>query len=329
MWTTIHRKFVAGESLASYSRTLPGSTKIAGLVDLTILCVSLQIFVIPVAVAIWIAVQSHSIAGSDGLFPAYLISIFLLTISVAKSTVYGPRISSKLSQTVGFVALTLSNLYVNNLLALITLIASQLFLFYDLSQSSILRRIENGPPTSATFGYLRPYPILFMLRLQCTILYRQYLLATLSRTSIAIFPQFAACWLIFSAGKHQDARVFLIFCCGFTTAVMSGFYFTFFEARKNMRPFIRSLPLGPMRVALAENMWVVSATAAVFLMTFSALCFVEDADSILRRDFLSASAYSLLWLPLLGLDFIQQHKDAILIKFTIIAASLIIAFNLC
>jgi hypothetical protein len=54
-WTSIHGPFIRGGALARYSRSLPLPRPALKLVDLSVLGLSMPVFLLPLLVALWIA----------------------------------------------------------------------------------------------------------------------------------------------------------------------------------------------------------------------------------------------------------------------------------
>lgn len=165
---------------------------------------------------------------------------------------------------------------------------------------------------------------LFLLRLQCIVLARRHLHATVPRLALAIAILAASLWMVFGVGKFAESSSFVKVGCWLGIAVMSGFYYLFWTTRQPLHPFLASLPHGTLRMLLSEQLLVLGATCLLFAGAWAA-CLLQPAHGeLVAGQMLRHGAASLAVLPVLGLPIIQRHQDGMLLKVAILVASFLI-----
>lgn len=327
IWASIHRELIRGGALATYSRSLPLTERTSALVDMSMLYVSLQIFLLPYAVALWIATRCGNLRGADGRFCLYLALLAALTVLVARSTVFGPTLRTRCVQAGGVASLVFSQQLPGGMLSLAPLWAALLVCSADAATPPRRRTSSGNGSASGAASLRQPRPALPLLRLACALLFHRHRHAAAMRLLLATLPQLACWWLIIRAGKTADAQVFIQLACAMTTCLTAGFFYTFAIARQTLQPYLRSIAFGAMRMTVAEHLLVVAATGALFGVFLLVLAVALGTQATATVALLRASLYWLAWLPLLGVPLIQRHKDGTLIKFALVIVALLIVFK--
>ena len=320
-WTRIHRGFIGGGALAAFTRSLPQAVRAGPLVNAAMLCVGLQVFLLPAALAAWTVATGAGGAGQwFGLRAALLAAMTLGVAQWASSQV--ARITGAVL-AVGFAALIGLGRYgafEPAILALMTLLAA----------GAVLRDMLRPPPAADTGPALAvaggpPLPgMLFLVALQARMLARAHLHAALPRIGLAIAVQVACLWMIFGVGKIGEAASFVKVCCWITVAILSGFHFLFWSARQPLQPYLASLPHGLLRMALSEQLLVLAATLTVFAGAYGACLLQPGQGAAVAALVLRHGAASLVALPLLGLPIIQRHQDGHLLKVAILVVTFLL-----
>jgi Na+-driven multidrug efflux pump len=124
--------------------------------------------------------------------------------------------------------------------------------------------------------------------------------------------------MIFGAGKLAEAAAFIKVGCWITVGAMAGLFYLFWTVRQPLQPFLRSLPHGPLRMALSEQLLVALLTVTVFAGAYGACLLQAEQGEIVAALVLRHGAASLVLLPLLALPIIQSHKDGHLLKIAVL-----------
>ena len=325
-WAGVHRGFVRGGAFAAFSRSLPLPPHSAALVDLGMLGVSLQIFLLPFCIAIWLAWDAGNPAGADGRFWLYLPLLAVLTVSVAKAVVFGSDRRARLVLAGTFAALMFAGQLPAGFFPSAGVAAVLCFCAREALRPAA--RVWRHAPAArkdapSTLPGLPP-----VLRLYHGLLVRRQPQANLLRLVLAALPQAAAWWMVVYAGKSDDARAFVQLACALSAALVSGFFYTFYEAGLSFQPYLRSIAHGEWRLRLAGCLLVLAATGALFAASLFAFAAALGADHAATVSLAYAAAYWLAWIPLLGLPVIQHHKNGIVLKSALVIAALIIVFKL-
>ena len=323
-WTSVHRPFIRGGALARYSRSLPLPRHTPRLVDLSILGLSLPVFLVPLCVALWIAGRSGQAFGVDGRFPLYLLLFAALTIATAQAVAFGPSVRARLSAGATLAALVAAP-WLPYLLLVPTAMAALAAAAFACMADSPARAQGAARAGKERSG---PVRLLILLRVQGALLFHRHRYDAGMRLLLAGLPQLAAWWMIVYAGKVEEARGFLHVGCALTLCFTSGYFYTLHVGGQSLAPWLRSMPFGRLRMALASQLLVLAATALLFGATLAALAVAFGARHAATIDMARAAAYWLAWLPALGLPAITRHKDGKLFTYALVAAALIIAFNL-
>lgn len=315
VWVRVHRTFVAGGALAGFVRSLPGAVGAGPFVDAAMLLVSLQIFLVPIGLAVWTVARG---GGSDGLFAAQALLLAVLTLGAARLAMGGAGRLAWVLHAAGFVTLCGAAGPVSLWLAAVVTGAVV---------TRMLVRAEHGLRAgrmAATGRSPDSASALFLLRLQCIVLARRHLHATLPRLALAAGIMAASLWMVFGVGKLAESGAFVQVGCWLAIAVMSGFYYLFWTTRQPLQPFLASLPRGAMRMALSEHLVVLGASGLLFAGAWAA-CLMQPAHGdLVAAQLLRHGVAALAVLPLLGLPFLQRHQDGVLIKVAILVASFLL-----
>lgn len=321
-WTSIHGPFIRGGALARYSRSLPLPRPVQRLVDLSVLGLALPVFLLPFAVALWIAGRSEHALGVDERFPLYLLLYAALTIATARAVAFGPQARARLGAGAVLAILVGAPWLHSFLLAPAALAALAATVYACMAESDA--PLERAPCTEGA----PPWRPLILLRVQAALLLEQHRYDAAMRLLLAGLPQLAAWWMIVHANKVEEARAFLHVGCALSICFSSGYFYTLHQGGLVLAPLLRSMPFARLRMVLAAQWLVLGLTALLFGATLAALAWQFGAQHAATLSMAGAGAYWLAWLPLLGLPVLQRHKDANLAKFALVAAALLIAFNL-
>ncbi len=186
------------------------------------------------------------------------------------------------------------------------------------------RRDATGPQAAAASRAPDGARFLFLLRLQCIVLARRHLHATVPRLALAIAILAASLWMVFGVGKLAESASFVKVGCWLVIAVMSGFHYLFWTTRQPLQPFLASLPHGTLRMLLSEQLLVLGATVVLFAGAWAA-CLLQPAHGeLVAGQMLRHGVASLAVLPVLGLPIIQRHQDGMLLKVAILVASFLL-----
>lgn len=315
VWVRVHRSFIAGGALAGFVRSLPGAVRAGPFVDAAMLLVSLQVFLVPAGLAAWTVARG---GGSGALFAAQALLLAVLTLGVARLAMGGAGRLAWALHVLCFAALC--GLAEPVGVSLAALVIGAAVARMAVRADTVLRvgrpRAAGRSPDGAT--------ALFLLRLQCIVLARRHLHATLPRLALAAGIMAASLWMVFGAGKLAESGAFVKVGCWLAIAVMSGFYYLFWTTRQPLQPFLASLPRGAMRMALSEHLMVLGASGLLFAGAWAACLLQPDHGVPVAAQLLRHGAAALAVLPLLGLPFLQRHQDGVLIKVAILVASFLL-----
>lgn len=320
-WTSVHRAFIRGGALARYSRSLPLPPRTLQLVDLAMLGLSLPVFLVPFGAALWVAGRSQGALGVDGRFPLYLLLYAALTIATALAVAFGLRPRARLLAG-GLPALLVAAPWLPSLLLVPVAVAAL--------AATVYACMEDGPAPAqgaARTGKGRPVRLPILLRVQAALLFHRHRYDAGMRLLLSALPLLAAWWMIVYAGKVEEARAFLHVGCALTVASTAGYFYTLHLGGQSLAPWLRSMPYGRLRMALAAQGLVLGATAALFAATYGALAWTFGARHAVALDMARAAAWWLAWLVPLGLPLLQRNRNGSLFKFALVVAALILAFN--
>lgn len=320
VWVRVHRGFIAGGALAVYARSLPGAVRAGPWVDAAMLLAGLQVFLLPVGLAVWTVARG---GGAGWTFATHAALLAVLTLGAARLAMGGAGRRAWLLLLAGFAVLcgagllgSLEGVFASS--AALALIAG---LPRSVTATHAVARPRRAGPAAP--GPHRAGP-LFLLRLQWIVLARRHLHATLPRLALAAAILAASLWMIFGVGKFAESAAFVKVGCWLAIAVMSGFYYLFWTTRQPLQPFLSSLPHGALRMALSEQLLVLGATSLLFAAAWTA-CLLQGAHGgVVAAQLLRHGAGALAVLPLLGLPLLQRHQDGILIKVAILVASFLV-----
>jgi hypothetical protein len=315
VWVRVHRPFVAGGALAAFARSLPGAVRAGPFVDAVMLFVSLQVFLVPIGLAAWTVARG---GGSDVLFAAQALLLAVLTLGVARLAMGGAGRLAWVLHVAGFVALCGGPGALGISIAAVVTGAAVTRMLASAHTVLRLGRVQAaGRSPSGTSA-------LFLLRLQCIVLARRHLHATVPRLALAVGIMTASLWMVFGVGKLAESSAFVKVGCWLAVSVMSGFYYLFWTTRQPLQPFLASLPCGAMRMALSEHLLVLGASGLLFAGAWAA-CLMQPAHGdLVAAQLLRHGAAALAVLPLLGLPILQRHQDGVLIKVAILVASFLL-----
>lgn len=315
VWVRVHRPFVAGGALAGFVRSLPGAVRAGPFVDAAMLLVSLEVFLVPVGLAAWTVARG---GGGDALFAAQALLLAVLTLGVARLAMGGAGRLAWVLHAASFAALCGGSGPVSMSIAAVVTGAAVTRMLA--SAHTVLR----AGRVQATGRSPNGASALFLLRLQCIVLARRHLHATLPRLALAVGIMAASLWMVFGVGKLAESSAFVKVGCWLAIAVMSGFYYLFWTTRQPLQPFLTSLPRGAMRMALSEHLLVLGASGLLFGGAWAA-CLMQPAHGdLVAAQLLRHGAAALAVLPLLGLPLIQRHQDGMLIKVAVLVASFLL-----
>ena len=322
-WTSVHRAFIRGGALARYSRSLPLPRRTLQLVDLAMLGLSMPVLLVPFGVALWVAGRSEAALGIDGRFPLYLLLFGALTIATALLVAFGMRPRARLCAG-ALLATLVGAPWLPSLLLVPAAIAA--------IAATVYACMEDAPPplqgaALAGEGKRRPMRLLILLRVQAALLFHRHRYDAGMRLLLSGLPLLAAWWMIVYAGKVDEARAFLHVGCALTVSSTAGYFYTLHVGGQSLAPWLRSIPFGRLRMALAAQLLVSAVTAALFAATFGALAWTFGARHAVALDMAGAAAWWLAWLVPLGLPLLQRNANGSLFKFALVVAALIIVFN--
>lgn len=319
-WTAAHGAPIRGGALARYCHSLPLARRTHRLVDLSILGLALPVFLLPFAVALWIAIRAGDALGADGRFPVYLLLFASLTLTTAQAVAFGPQARTRLVAGATLAALVGAPWLPAPLLAPLAVAA--------LAGVALACTGERPAPGHAAGGRAPPLRVPVLLRIQAGVLLHRHRHEGAMRLLLSSLPQLAAWWMIVYADKGAQAWGFLHVGCAFTVCLTSGWFHTLHVAAGSLRPWLRSMPYGLLRMTLAAHLLVLALSLLLFGATLAALASSFGPRHGVTLAMAQVGAYWLAWLPLLGLPFIQRHKDGVLFKFALVAVALLIAFHL-
>ena len=313
LWARVHRSFVRGAGFAVFARSASHGHYLAPRLDMALLLVALQWFIVPFAIAAGVVLAAG--AGTVLFWGAFLV-ILLLTIAAARAVVFGAGRASRL-RLLAVPALLAAAPLADGwpLVACLALLARELARPAPARAST---RRDDGAS-----GRLRGPGPWFLFQLHGRALWRSHLHVALPRIGAALFLH-ALCWaMVHLFGKEQDAAGFVTLACCASAYLLAGLYYAFWQARQPLQPFLRSLPFGTAKTMVAEHLVVLGAGAAVFGLAWLAHAQVagslDVATVLLRR-----AGWSLMLLALLGAPILQRHQYGVAMKVALCAASLIL-----
>ena len=175
-------------------------------------------------------------AGTVLFWGAFLV-ILLLTIAAARAVVFGAGRASRL-RLLAVPALLAAAPLADGwpLVACLALLARELARPAP-ARASTRRDAGAG-------GRLRGPGPWFLFQLHGRALWRSHLHVALPRIGAALFLH-ALCWaMIHLFGKEHDAAGFVTLACCASAYLLAGLYYAFWQARRPLQPFLRSLPFG-------------------------------------------------------------------------------------
>lgn len=315
-WSSIHRDAVRGGGLADYAASLPLPPWTTGLVDLALLAAALQVFLLPLGAAAFLAARAGDLGGADGRFPCYLALLAILTVVAARATVFGWTAAARICLPAGIAVLAGAPL-LPRWTACGMVAAAVLASVGVLAQAPGAPVLRDGGSGAGTGLWL-------LLRLQGTLLLRHGH-ATGLRLAAAALPLGGALWLVVIVGNHADARVLLHLACALATGLMAGFFTAFVTGRAPLHAYLRALPFALARLALAEHLLILAGTGLLFGAAWAVLAAASGPGTALADTMLRAGLYWLAWLPLFGLPVIVRHRDGVLFKIALAVPALVIA----
>jgi len=319
-WTGIHAPFIRGGALARYSRSLPLPRHTLRLVDLAVLGLALPVLALPFAVALWTAWHSAQPFGADGRFPLYLLLFAALTLTTALAVAFGAAPRARRLAGASLTLLAAAPWLPPLLLAPAALAALAAIGFACCAEGH-----ASTHGTAPAFGrLLRRVPVPILLRAQAGLLFHHHRHDSSVRLLLAGLPLLAAWWMIVYAGKVEEACGFLHVACALSVCIGSGYFYTLHVGGQGLTAWLRSMPFGGLRLALASQLLVLGAMAVLFGGAYAALALAFGLDHAVARAMAWAAAWWLPWLALLGLPTLQRHKDGNLFKYALVAAALTI-----
>ncbi|VXB83743.1 hypothetical protein [Massilia sp. 9I] len=320
VWVRIHRGFIAGGPLASFTRSLPLGVGTAPLVDAAMLLVGLQVFLVPVGLSVWTVATEPGGAGHWFGLRAALLVVLSLHAAHAAATRVAPR--AVLIPALGFVALAGAGL--GGMLEPAILCAALLA-----AGAGLAGRLAAAPALDADGRAASPSSLRlggwgFLLAWQLSLLARRHAHAALPRLGLAIGIQAASLWMIFGVGKLAESSAFLKVGCWLSAATMSGFFYLFWTTRQPLQAWQRSLRYGALRMALAEQACVLGATALLFAGAYAACLLQPGQGGIVGAQLVKHAAGAIFTLALLGAPIIQRHQDGILIKIALLVVTFLL-----
>lgn len=318
LWARIHRGFIAGGALAAYARSLPLAPGTLRLVDAAMLLVSLQVFLVPAALAAWtVATQGAGMAWF-GLRAGLLAALSVLAAHAAASRAT-PRALALFGA--GYLALAGAGGYgalepVVLGLALAGVLAGLVrALAADPQPREAGRARRAGGPKLGG--------MVFLVAWQLAVA-RRHAHAALPRIALAASLQAACLWMIFGAGKLAESAAFLKVGCWFSAAILSGLFYLFHTARAQLGGWLRSLAYGTLRIAAAEQLCVLGLYALILAAAYAACLLQPGQGGAVAGQLLRHGAGGLATLALLGAPIIQRHQDGILLKVAVLVATFLI-----
>ena len=323
-WTAIHRKGVSGDHFWTYSQSLALSRYLRQSVNLMILFVCLSIFWIVIGFASFRTLLSSHPSGVDGNFWVYIFLFLLLTLSVANIAAFSTTLGVQASHVVASLALVLVPALIDDRFAGATLVLFFPILlrhiFSPVSASAIPSLVQRTVP-----GYARRYPGFVLAGIQGRVLL-QHMHAVLPRIAAAGLISVLSHWLIGIPGKlDDDRRIFFHIACAASIAILSGLYFLQSSARMKIDSWLSTTALGYIRWKLVENAIVGGIVGAVFLPSYV----IHQVNSSFDPYYLLKTyLFYLTLLPILGVDWITRHQNAMLIKLAIVVFAFILGTNI-
>lgn len=325
VWATMHRPFIQGGQLAQFVRSLSISEGALRLADIAMLVAGMAIFAVPVAVAIWTALQAEQSAGADGRFWFYLPLLAMLTLSLAREAVYGaaPRVRQIQLLTL-FVLLSPPALaaVVRHELVLCLLSAA-------LAASLFRARKKPGTVGSPFLHWLEKLggypPLVFLLTNFRRFLHTQWH-DSVSRILWSIMPLAFSWWMIHVVGKQGDAPMFVHFALGCFIGILSGSYRALLGGRLLLTTYARSIGHGVRALALADHVLMVTLAASILVPWL--LLFALNTDLFSGLYLVKLFVFYTTLLVLLGMPWVQLHQRTVFVKFAIATLGMLIAGTL-
>lgn len=318
LWARIHRGFIAGGALAAYARSLPLAPRTLRQVDAAMLLVSLQVLLVPAGLAAW-QVATHE--GGAAWFPLRAVLLALLSLGAAQAAAMRPSALSLATLCAGYVLLAGAGAY--GPFEPLVLALGSAGMLAGLRSALAADPAPIAPGRTRRAGGTRSGGMRFLLAWQARVLVRGHAHAALPRIAFGTSLLAACLWMIFSVGKLAESSAFLKVGCWLIAAVLSGLFHVFWTARAPLADWLRSMPSGTLRVAMAEQGCVLGLHV-LFLGAGYAVCRLQEEGGIVAAQLLQHGVASLLTLALLGAPILQRHKDGVLLKFVVLVLTFLI-----
>lgn len=171
--------------------------------------------------------------------------------------------------------------------------------------------LSDGPPRrprrAGATGVLRGPALGWLALLQLRALWHAHLHVALPRIGVALLVQAASWVMIFQVGKERDAAGFIALACCLAAYALSGLYNAFWRARQRLAPYLRSMPLGTVKVLMAEHLVVLGVGSLVCALVWFGYWLAPGAGADLLATLARCMGVSLVLLAGLGAPILQRH----------------------
>ena len=323
IWAKVHRPFVQGGAFPIFARTAPVPETTLRLIDVWMLLSAMCLFFIPFLVSAYVAATSG--AKAVPAFPFYFVLLLAATFSVAKDVMYGVHRAGW-----GAHLLTLLVLFspppLDPLLRYWAVVGiAALCELANLFSGRAGTRRTNARPLSRLQERLVAHPALVHMMLNYARFFGAHWHDLVSRILWSLLPLYFAWWLIDEAGNRRDAPIILHLALAVFVGILSGAYKVLLDGRFKLTRFARSTGHGERILALFDQLLVLSP--GIVCMT-AWLAAIDTLGMFGKLHLLALSGFYLCLLAVLGLQRIQDHKQAVVIKCIVVLAGTTIAANI-
>jgi hypothetical protein len=323
VWAKVHRPFVQGGAFPIFARTAPIPITTLRLIDIWMLFTGMCLFFIPFLVSAYVAVTAATDAGAG--FACYFVLLLAVTFSVAKDVMYGAGRAAwgahLLTLLVLFSPPPLDPLLRHWAVIGIAAVVELANLFSARAET----RAAQARPLARLHETLAAQPALVYMMTNYARFFGAHWHDLVSRILWSLLPLYFAWWLIDEAGNHRDAPIILHLALGAFVGILSGAYKVLLVGRVKLTRFARSTGHGERILALFDHLLVLSP--AVLCIT-GWLAVIDTLGMFGKLHLLVLSGFYLCVLALLGLQRIQDHKQAVVIRFILVLAGTTTAANI-
>lgn len=323
IWARIHRGFVRGGALPVFARSAPVPEMKLRLIDLWMLLTGMSLFFIPFLVGAYFGATAGT-AGAAA-FPFYFWLLLAATFSVAKDVIYGwSRVALPAHLFSLLVLLSPPSLDLLLRHPFMVAIAALLELVNFFSGRVEARRVpvRHLPRLQEK---LVAHPALVHMTTSYGRFFGAHRHDLVARIVWSLLPLYAAWWLIVEADNLRDAPMILHLAFGAFVGVLSGAYKVLFDGRAALTRFARSTAHGGRMLALFDHLLVLTPG---LLCSTAWLVLIGSLDMFTKLHLLALASFYLCVLVILGLQWIQERKQAMLIRSLLALAATALGANI-